>query len=107
MNRFRPNIVVRGAPPWAEDWWTNVSISGVVFQSVKPCTRCQVITIDQETGIRGKDPLATLATFRTRSNKVHFGWNLFAKGEGEVATGTRMKLVGMSNEPARDRVNSA
>lgn len=94
MNRFRPNIVVHGAPPWAEDAWTNMSIGNVVFQSVKPCARCQVITVDQETGIRGKDPLATLATFRARSNKVYFGWNLFVKGDGEVATGERMNLLG-------------
>lgn len=93
MNRFRPNIVVRGAPPWSEDSWTNLDIGGVLFRSVKPCGRCQVITIDQETGVRGKDPLATLATFRTRANKVHFGWNLFVDGEGEVRTGDRMKFV--------------
>lgn len=107
MNRFRPNIVVHGAPPWAEDAWTNMSINGVVFRSVKPCGRCQVITIDQETGVRGKDPLATLATFRARSNKVYFGWNLFVEGDGEVATGERMNLLGRSNEPALDRLKSS
>lgn len=96
MNRFRPNIVVRGAPPWAEDTWTHLSIGNVVFQSCKPCQRCQVITIDQATGIRGKDPLATLSTFRARSNKVYFGWNLVAEGEGELHVGDRVNLIGHS-----------
>jgi len=39
MNRFRPNIVVRGAPPWAEDSWTNLMIGNVRFTSAKPCAR--------------------------------------------------------------------
>lgn len=92
MNRFRPNIVVRGTPPWSEDSWTTLTTRDMVFHSVKPCGRCQVTTIDQETGIRGKDPLATLATFRSRANKVYFGWNLFVKGDGEMRTGDRMNL---------------
>ncbi len=96
MDRFRPNIVVHGAPPWAEDSWTHMSVGNVVFRSAKPCARCQVITIDQQTGIRGKDPLATLASFRARSNKVYFGWNLVAQGEGELHTGARMNLVAQS-----------
>jgi uncharacterized protein len=93
MDRFRPNIVVHGAPPWAEDTWTNFSIGGVVFHSAKPCSRCQVITIDQATGVQGKDPLTTLATFRSRSNKVYFGWNLLVEGEGVVRTGDRMTML--------------
>lgn len=93
MNRFRPNIIVRGAPAWAEDSWTNFSIGGVVFHSAKPCARCQVISIDQATGLQGKDPLATLATFRTRANKVYFGWNLLVASEGVVHTGDRMTML--------------
>lgn len=93
MDRFRPNIVVRGAPAWAEDNWTNFSIGGVVFHSAKPCARCQVISIDQATGAHGKDPLATLATFRTRANKVYFGWNLLVEGEGILRTGDRMTML--------------
>jgi uncharacterized protein len=96
MDRFRPSIVVRGAPPWAEDTWTDMSICSVLFRSCKPCQRCQVITVDQATGIRGKDPLATLSTFRARSNKVYFGWNLLASGEGEVRVGARVHLIGRS-----------
>ena len=93
MDRFRANFVVRGAPPWAEDAWTRLSVGGVVMSAVKPCSRCQVITVDQATGIRGKDPLATLATFRARANKVYFGWNLIAEGNGEIRVGDAVTLL--------------
>jgi uncharacterized protein YcbX len=96
MDRFRPNIVVRGAPPWAEDAWTHMSIDHVVFHFAKPCARCSVIKIDQSTGEPGKDPLATLAKFRARSNKVYFGWNLLAQGESDVHVGTRVTLLAQS-----------
>jgi len=45
------------------------------------------------TGVRGKDPLATLSTFRARSNKTYFGWNLFVTGDGEIAVGDRVRLL--------------
>lgn len=96
MNRFRANFVVRGAPAWSEDSWTCLQIDDVVFFAVKPCSRCQVITVDQATGERGKDPLATLATFRARANKVYFGWNLVAENEGEVRAGSTVSLLSRS-----------
>jgi hypothetical protein len=100
MDRFRPNIVVRGAPPWSEDAWTSLSIGSVVFHSLKACGRCSVITIDQATGVVGKDPLATLATFRARANKVYFGWNLVAEGEGDVRVGDVLTLLPRSYDEA-------
>lgn len=93
MDRFRANFVVRGTPPWAEDAWTCLSIGSAVFFVVKPCSRCSVITVDQATGVRGKDPLATLATFRSRANKVYFGWNLVAETQGEVRVGDAVTLL--------------
>ncbi|MDI3288861.1 MOSC domain-containing protein [Polyangium sp. 15x6] len=100
MDRFRPNLVVRGAPPWAEDAWTSLSIGSVVFHLRKPCSRCNVITVDQATGVRGKDPLATLATFRARANRVYFGWNLVPEGEGEIRVGDAVTLGAHSYDVA-------
>jgi uncharacterized protein len=100
MDRFRPNLVVRGAPPWAEDAWTAIGVRSVVFHALKPCSRCSVITVDQATGIAGKDPLATLATFRARSNRVYFGWNLVAESEGEMCVGDAVSLLPRSYEKA-------
>ena len=67
MNRFRPNLVVSGAPAFAEDAWQEIQVggdTGVRISIVKPCARCSITTVDQATGILGKEPLATLATFR-------------------------------------------
>jgi uncharacterized protein len=79
MNRFRPNIVVNGLPPYGEDDVHELAGDGVRLRGVKPCTRCIVTTTDQATGTRaGDEPLRTLRQFRfNRDLKgVMFGQNL-------------------------------
>lgn len=85
MNRFRPNLVVSGAEPFAEDDWKTIKIGNAIFHVVKPCARCVVTTIDQETGIIDeKEPLKTLATYRLKNQKILFGQNLIADNVGEM-----------------------
>jgi uncharacterized protein YcbX len=91
MDRFRPNLVVEGCGPFAEDAWGAFAIGGVVFQRVKPCTRCAVVTVDQATGIQGKEPLATLARFRAQGSKVMFGQNLIHRGHGVIQRGDPLR----------------
>lgn len=76
MNRFRPNIVVRGASAYAEDAWRTFTIGGLSFEGVKLCARCPVTTTDQETAQRGKEPLRTLAAYRDSERGVLFGQNV-------------------------------
>lgn len=64
MDRFRPNVVVSGATPFAEDEWSRVRIGDVVLRAAGKSIRCIMTTTDQRTGQRGKEPLRTLATFR-------------------------------------------
>lgn len=74
INRFRPNLVVRGADPYAEDAWKQFTIGEMSFQWIKPCTRCAITTTDQITGARPtREPLRTLATYRRLGNAVVFG----------------------------------
>ena len=91
MDRFRPNLVVEGAPPWAEDGWTTLTIGSIPFTAPKPCERCVVTTIDQATGVAGKEPLRTLATFRAREGgsgaTVCFGENLVHHALGTLRVG--------------------
>ncbi|MEP7325317.1 MAG: MOSC N-terminal beta barrel domain-containing protein, partial [Gemmatimonadota bacterium] len=87
MNRFRPNVVLSGTEPFAEDGWGSVEIGSVVFDVVKPCARCVVTTIDQENAEPGREPLRTLATFRKRDDGVHFGQNLLHRGPGRLRIG--------------------
>ena len=83
MNRFRPNFVVKGSEPFAEDTWRTIQIGETVFHVVKPCARCTITTVDQAEGkFSGKEPLRTLSTFRNVNGKVMFGQNLIAENPG-------------------------
>lgn len=89
MTRFRPNLVVSGAQPWAEDRWVGgrVRVGEVTFRVPKPCSRCVVTTTDQETGERGREPLSTLARHRNVDQQVFFGVNLVPDNTGTIAVG--------------------
>lgn len=85
--RFRPNIVVRGFEPFEEDTVPELSIGELRFSNVKPCERCVVVTLDPETGEAGKEPLATLATYRRTDAGVTVGVNLIHHDRGRVRIG--------------------
>lgn len=95
MNRFRPNFVVAGLEPFEEDTWKRIRIGDTEFHIVKPCARCVQTTVDQEKGEKaGKEPLATLATFRNYDGKVLFGQNLIAeKAGGSVKVGDKIEVI--------------
>ena len=94
MNRFRPSIVIDGSAPYAEDDWRTVAFGGAVLRGVKPCGRCEVTTTDQSTGeVRGPEPLATLATYRSSEEfGVMFGMNFVTEREGSIRVGDAIEL---------------
>jgi hypothetical protein len=98
MSRFRPNIVVGGCPPHAEDGWRALRIGGVDFRVAKPCSRCVVTTTDQETAERGPEPLRTLAAYRLRGGEVLFGQNLIHGGRGSIAAGDPVVVLAAHQE---------
>jgi uncharacterized protein YcbX len=93
MTRFRPNVVVAGATPWAEDDWLGgrLRIGEVTFRAAKSCARCVVTTIDQETGVVGRQPLRVLGRHCRIDGGLLFGINLIpdlgAGGTGIVRVG--------------------
>ena len=93
MRRFRPNLVVDGCAPFAEDKWKVIAIGDVRFRVVKPCARCVITTVDMQTGEAGVEPLRTLATFRTIGNKVMFGQYLLHQGNGTVRVGDEVTIL--------------
>lgn len=93
MDRFRPNIVFTGGKPFDEDRFKNFSIGKNLLKGVKPCSRCVITTIDQNTTKTSSEPLKTLATFRSIDNNVLFGQNLIAtKIEHEIKIGDEIIL---------------
>jgi uncharacterized protein YcbX len=85
MRRFRPNVVVSGAPAWAEDGWRRLRIGPVTFRNAKGCSRCVLTTVDPDTATRGHEPLFALARHRSWDNKVWFGVNLIPDNAGPGA----------------------
>jgi len=99
MNRFRPNFVFNGGTPFIEDTFNNFKIGNIKFQAVKPCARCVVTTVNQDTAERGNEPLVTLSTFRKLDNKVMFGQNLIGMEEGEVSVGQEVLPIDFKQIP--------
>lgn len=82
MNCFRPNIVISGGEPYIEDKLRMVRIGDVGVRIVKPCYRCVITATDQATAVVGKEPLATLATYRKDEKGVKFGMNAIHDNPG-------------------------
>jgi hypothetical protein len=93
MNRFRPNFVFSGGESFIEDKWKDFMIGNLKFRAVKPCSRCVVTTVNQDTAEKGSEPLETLAKFRKTGNKVNFGMNLVGFGDGIVRVGNEIVLL--------------
>jgi uncharacterized protein len=92
MNRFRPNFVFAGGTPYEEDSWKDFKIGKNRFFGVKPCSRCVLTTINQETAEQGKEPLSTLSSYRKRGNKIYFGQNVLAIDHNEIREGDEIIL---------------
>lgn len=93
MDRFRPNLVVADSEAFEEDSWDKIRIGEVYFKVAKPCVRCILTTVDQQTGSRGTEPLFTLSKYRTLDNKVLFGQNLIALNEGNVSVNDAVEII--------------
>jgi uncharacterized protein YcbX len=94
MARFRPNIVVDGdLAAFAEDHWRRLRIGEVEFDVAKPCGRCVVITTDQASGERAREPLRTLTSYRRQDVGVVFGQNLVHRGRGTIRIGDPVTVL--------------
>ncbi len=94
MRRFRPNLVISGASPHAEDEWRRLRIGMLEFEVVKSCSRCPIPGIDPDSAARTPEVLQVLADYRRGDdNKVYFGQNLLHRGEGELHIGQAVEVL--------------
>ncbi len=93
MNRFRPNIVVKGCESFAEDTWKRIMIGDIEMALVKPCPRCVVTTIDKETLETSKEPLKTLNSYRRQAGGAMFGQNAIPLNRGRLEVGMSVEVI--------------
>lgn len=87
MTRFRPNLVIDGAAPFAEDAFSRVRVGDVEFRLAERCDRCATTLYDPATVQRGKEPLRSLARHRRVDGKVWFGVRLVPVSTGVIRVG--------------------
>jgi len=82
ITRFRPNLIVSGALPFAEDGWVRIRIGDATFRITKGCSRCVLTTLDPETGDKQMEPITTLARHRRWNGKTWFAANVIPDTPG-------------------------
>jgi uncharacterized protein len=90
LDRFRPNLVLDGCDPYAEDSLRLLQSGSAALSLVKPCTRCIITTTEQSTAERdGEEPLRTLRSYRFSSELrgVTFGQNAIVESVGTLRVG--------------------
>ncbi len=93
VRRFRPNLVIDGALPWAEDGWRRLRVGDLVIRVTTPCARCSVPGLDPDSAAATPEPLRTLARFRRRDHQVYFGMNAVPDDAGVLAVGDSVELL--------------
>jgi len=98
--QFRSNLIINDCDAFAEDTWERFKIGNVIFETVKPCIRCTLTTINPETGEFNQqgEPFKTLKDFRFLNQKGKdkgptFGMNLIALNEGEIKVGDTLEVL--------------
>jgi len=93
MARFRPNLVVEGSEPFAEDSWRRIRVGGLELRLVKPCTRCAMVNVDPATGQTSREPTRTLSQMRRVGGRVLFGQNAVFDSFGPVRRGDSVEVL--------------
>ncbi|XP_043587723.1 molybdenum cofactor sulfurase 1 [Bombus pyrosoma] len=93
IHRFRGNIILSGCEAFEETKWKHVYIGKNSFVVTGPCTRCQMICIDQTTSKKTVEPLRTLT--EQFHGKMRFGIYLTkeTKEDGIITVGDIVHIL--------------
>lgn len=87
MVRFRPNLVVDGEEPFAEDLWRRVRVGSLELRFAACCDRCVLPTYDPDTLAHTHEPTRTLSRHRRWGGKVWFGIRMVPVTTGTLRVG--------------------
>ncbi|MDT8406767.1 MAG: MOSC domain-containing protein [Methylococcales bacterium] len=94
MPRFRPNLVVKGNPAFAEDRWRTLQIGDFVqLHLVKPCSRCVIPALDPDTGQYDSQFALTLKKYRSWQGQIYFGQNAIHQQTGVLQIGDAITIL--------------
>ncbi|KAF5024994.1 hypothetical protein F66182_2945 [Fusarium sp. NRRL 66182] len=106
IERFRPNIVIRGSVPWNEDGWKALQIGEgehrLDLDVVCRCLRCQVPNVNPATADKHpRQPWNQLMKYRRIDPglkfKPSFGMLCAPKAEGQIEVGMKFQVTAMTN----------
>lgn len=107
IRQFRGNIIIDGTLPFAEDGWKTIKIGELIFDIIKPCTRCVLTTfnVNSAKALPNNEPLKTLSYFRTNlDGKIDFGMNMIARNHGTVSIGDKIEVL--ERQPAKSYIKN-
>jgi uncharacterized protein len=84
--RFRPNVVIDGAPPWAEFDWSGkpLQLGAVKLEFIKRTERCAATNVDPD---NGKRDMAIPAALQRAWGHSDFGFYAQVITDGTIAIG--------------------
>lgn len=108
IEQFRGNIIIDGSLPFAEDGWRTIKIGEIIFDLVKPCSRCVMTQINLSTlqWLPNKEPLTTLRSFRSdEKGDIDFGMKMIARNTGKIAINDPVEIL--TRQPVKTYIKSA
>jgi len=96
MLHFRPNIVIGNSELNEEKSWKSIEINNHIFDSFKPCARCQVISIEPETMMVNEEILPFMSKNYIENKKIIFGLNACLKNRNDndiIQVGDEIKNI--------------
>lgn len=86
IDRFRANIILAGCEAHAEDQWSEFTVNGIDILLAKPCSRCIIPSINQQSAEKHDSLLRTLAGYRRFDGKIYIGQNGLHQSTGIIKT---------------------